>query len=312
MDPSKVSSIGEDVDMTLRHVSQQFPATLARALVPPGMDVSAATWLDTQYTARQRRLDRVLDVVADGRRRLEHIEWQLKWEKDLPERIFEYHVSIAMALVAETPERELRPPIRSTVVLLSGRERPWPARGEYRTSPDGDPFTGVVFQIDAVYQRTVAEMEARANPFWLMFAPLAVDADPASIADVVSALGQRTNRREFEDLTAAMVVMAQADKRRRRLKDAIIPLLNEEHVVQNWFYKQGNAAGRTEGKVEGKVEGKAEGEAIAVLRVLRARGVSVPDEVRERILAEQDTAMLEAWLDRAVVAVKAEDVLNGH
>ncbi len=304
MDPSTVPDLGEDVDMTLRHVSQQFPATFARAILPPGLNVSAATWLDTQVTARQRRLDRVLDVVADGRRRLEHTEWQLAWEKDLPERLFEYHVLIALALIAETPERHLRPPIRTTVVLLSGREKRWPERGTYRTSPAEDPFAGVRFHIDAVYQRTVAELTARASPFWLMFAPLAIDADPSAMARVVSNLRRRTAPREFEELATATLVMADADKRHRDLKSAILPHLEKETFMQSWVYKQG--------KAEGELKGKLETEANAVLRVLRARGLSVPDEVRERILACKDASQLETWLDRASVAGRVEDVLNGH
>lgn len=304
MDPSVVPDLGEDVDMTLRHVSRQFPATFARALLPPGTRVSAATWLDTQVTARQRRLDRALDVIANGRRRLEHTEWQLKWDPDLPERLFEYHFLIALALVGEVPRRRDRPPIRSTVVLLSGRKKPWPARSEYRTSPTGEPFTGVVFHVDAVYQRTVSELTTRASPFWLVFAPLAVDADAASMARVVAALRRRTTRREFEELAVAMLVMADADKRRRGLRSAILPLLDEELIMQSWVYKQGEA--------RGEARGKTIGEANALLRVLRSRGLPVSDDVRDRILGCTDLAQLETWLDRAVVAGRIEDVLNGH
>ncbi len=70
--------------------------------------------------------------------------------------------------------------------------------------------------------------------------------------------------------------------------------------MQSWVYKQG------------KLEGKLETEANVVLRVLRARGFSVPDDVRERILACKDANQLETWLDRASVAGRVEDVLNGH
>ena len=112
-------------------------------------------------------------------------------------------------------------------MLLSGREKAWPDSGEYRTSPEGEPFTGVVFHIDAVYQKTIAELEARASPFWLLFAPLAADAEPSTMARAITALRRRTNDQEFEGLTAAMLIMADADKRRRDLKDAILPLLEK-------------------------------------------------------------------------------------
>ncbi len=142
-----------------------------------------------------------------------------------------------------------------------------------------------------------------------MFAPLAVDADAASMARVVAALRRRTTRREFEELAVAMLVMADADKRRRGLRSAILPLLDEELIMQSWVYKQGEARG---GEARGEARGKTIGEANALLRVLRSRGLAVTDDVRDRILGCTDLRQLETWLDRALVAGRIEDVLDGH
>jgi hypothetical protein len=303
---------GEDIDLTLRHVSRQFPEDFARAILPSGMKVSSAAWLDTQATSRQRRLDRVLEVVANGKRRLEHTEWQLEWQGNVPLRLFEYHVLLALAAASESTDGKRPPPIRSTLVLLSGREKPWPAQGEYRTSPPGEPFTGVAFRIDAVYQRTVAELEARKSPLWLMFAPLAVDADAAAMRRVVATLRKGRKARAFEELAVALTVMADADKRRRGLRNAILPLLKEELVMASWVYEQGKAAGAALGEALGEARGKALGEANALLRVIEARGLSVPGEARARILSCTDTAQLDAWLDRALVAARVEEILDGH
>jgi Uma2 family endonuclease len=49
--------------------------------------------------------------------------------------------------------------------------------------------------------------------------------------------------------------------------------------------------------------------ATGVLAVLRARGLSVPDAARERILAEGDTRRLDRWLEKAIVAASVDDVL---
>jgi hypothetical protein len=68
--------------------------------------------------------------------------------------------------------------------------------------------------------------------------------------------------------------------------------------------------GRAEGRAEGKAEGKAEGEALALLRVLHARNISVDSTSEARILETRDTALLERWLDRAVKASTVEDVLR--
>ena len=56
--------------------------------------------------------------------------------------------------------------------------------------------------------------------------------------------------------------------------------------------------------------GKVEGEASAVLRVLAARGIEVPEDVRARICACTDTRQLDAWLDRAASADAITDLFE--
>jgi hypothetical protein len=58
------------------------------------------------------------------------------------------------------------------------------------------------------------------------------------------------------------------------------------------------------------VQGQAKGEVHAVLTVLNARGVQVPDAVREQILACADLDILDTWLRRAATATSAEDVIR--
>jgi Uma2 family endonuclease len=54
-----------------------------------------------------------------------------------------------------------------------------------------------------------------------------------------------------------------------------------------------------------------EARARGVLAVLRARGLSVSDAARERILGERNAERLDQWLDKAVVAASIEEVLGG-
>lgn len=46
-------------------------------------------------------------------------------------------------------------------------------------------------------------------------------------------------------------------------------------------------------------QGKAEGKAESVLRVLKARGISISEDDRTRITACTDPETLNTWLDRA-------------
>jgi hypothetical protein len=238
--------VDEDLDLALRHVTRHFPADLARALLPPGAVVASAQWTETQITSRQRRLDRAVEVVADGVRRFEHVEMQLEMTPDVPFRVFEYQSLLALALAAEAPPGQPIPGIRSTVVLLSGRERPWPELGEHRISPPGERFSGVRFRIDAVYQRTVAELLARGSPLWMIFAPLAADADPQRMGEVIADLRGRTPPRAFAELAAAITVVAAKDRRRRGLRGAIMALLTKEDVMRSAVWELGRRDGREE------------------------------------------------------------------
>jgi hypothetical protein len=64
------------------------------------------------------------------------------------------------------------------------------------------------------------------------------------------------------------------------------------------------------GYEDGKAEGLSEGEALALLAVLDARGLTVDDETRARILACTDTARLHRWIKRAAVANTTADALD--
>ena len=78
------------------------------------------------------------------------------------------------------------------------------------------------------------------------------------------------------------------------------------YEYQSDFAKKYVAQGRTEGHIEGRTEEAAR----ALLTVLRVRGITVPDAVRERILAQKDPERLEEWLERAAVASSVNAILD--
>jgi hypothetical protein len=127
--------------------------------------------------------------------------------------------------------------------------------------------------------------------------------------------------RELDDnrtrLYYDLVYNSMNDAARRALEEMM-----KGYVYQSDFAKkyvaQGHAEGRTEGLTEGRAEGLTEGRAEGrtqeaarnLLTVLRARGIAVPDAVRERILAQKDPERLERWLEKAVVASSVAAVLD--
>lgn len=61
---------------------------------------------------------------------------------------------------------------------------------------------------------------------------------------------------------------------------------------------------------KGKAQGQAQGEVKAILAVLAARGVAVPDDERERIEECTDLAQLDEWVRRAVTAESVKELFE--
>ncbi|MEU7743299.1 hypothetical protein [Nonomuraea sp. NPDC049158] len=78
--------------------------------------------------------------------------------------------------------------------------------------------------------------------------------------------------------------------------------------VYSPFAKEHFGKGKAEGKAEGKVEGKVEGKAEAVIKILKARGISVPQDAHDRITRCTDLDQIEEWIDRAVTATALDDL----
>jgi hypothetical protein len=82
---------------------------------------------------------------------------------------------------------------------------------------------------------------------------------------------------------------------RRYLEDLVSTQTEETRgPLQQWF----------------EARGEARGEAKAVLTVLEARGVEVPDEARDRITGCTDAAQLDAWVRRAATADTLDDLFD--
>jgi hypothetical protein len=238
-------------DIALRHVTRQHPEDLARGLLPPGLSFEVAGWIDTQVTALERRLDKALELRVAGERRLLHVEIELDLGGEDAHRVFEYNALLVMALHAETPRalRKPRPrpsaddegstptkstapvPVLSVVIVLRGRREPWPAEAAYGTSWPDVPFSGAHFRVEAVYQRTMAELRARGSLLWLVFTPLAVDADAAAMREVLAEIRERILAAEGRaDLYAALLVMAEIDPWGHNLKEEIMTMMQADDL----------------------------------------------------------------------------------
>ena len=67
---------------------------------------------------------------------------------------------------------------------------------------------------------------------------------------------------------------------------------------------------KAEARARRFAQGFAEGAAEMILRVLAARGVRVPVEIQQQVLACRDLSQLDTWCDRAATADSIDDVFG--
>lgn len=244
----------EDADAALRTLSRRFPEGFAQVVLRKGERIESAEWLETQVAARPLRLDRVLYVrLVGGRQRLLHGEWTERLNRRERRRFGEYHLTAATAERIDTEvaskfglRKKMLRPLETVVVVLRGRKKKWPEHGVYRTSDKRAKFCGVQFRIEPVYQRTVAELEAKGSVFWLAFVPLAIDVDEEKLRGIIERLRQQCESDDFDELTTTMLSMAKLKKDAPTFQDVIRSASSKEVHMNPWVrdaLEQGLAKG---------------------------------------------------------------------
>ena len=307
-----------DADITLRHVARRRPAELARPFLPPGRSIEGVGWIDTQLTHLERRVDKGLRLHIDGELRALQIELFLDLRPEVPRRMFNYLGLLSLALDAEA-QGQAAPPIESVAVVLSGRKRRWPKWGSHCTAWPKSRFSGAHFRIDAVYQRTVAELRARGSVLWLVFTPLARDATAKAMRTVVKEIQAGAEDEEDRiDLYAALLTMAKIDPWKHNLEEEIRAMLmmtptdNERlrrilcELVQEDIDRareEGIEKGIEKGIAKGREETREEMIRALLGRLFTRRVGRRPSTAEERALVERA---------RDLGAEQVEDALLDH
>ena len=285
----------EDADGALRSLSRRFPDALPTITLRPGEQLASAKWRETQVAVPQVRMDRVLEVTTvGGSSRLLHGEWTDRLTSEVKLRMGRYYLAVALAeqVDANVAQRcwlgagEYQR-IESMVVVLRGRKKPWPREGAFRTTPNDAKFGGTWFYIDAVYQRTVSELEARVSPFWLAFVPLAMDVNEEKLRRIVKGLKKQVDPYDFDELVMAMLSLAKLKKDSPWMKDVIRSEAEKEKPMHPFLrdgLERGMEKGLEQGLQQGLQEGRTEGLALLVRVFERRLGRSVTARERRRLV----------------------------
>jgi predicted transposase/invertase (TIGR01784 family) len=116
---------------------------------------------------------------------------------------------------------------------------------------------------------------------------------------------------EMEELARRNPMMAKAKGALEMLSaQPDVQELARLRLLAQTTYLTDMRASLAKGRAEGRAEGEAKGKADALLQLLEARGIAVPEDARVRIMACQDIAQLETWLRRAATAAAVDEVLG--
>ena len=152
--------------------------------------------------------------------------------------------------------------------------------------------------------------------------PVVVDPEVARRAPELCVLSAMVHGQEPVAVDIAVVgaeaVRRLDDERRTLYLDLIFASIHEaarvylEGLMNSKYEYQSDYAKRyfAQGEAQGRTEGEALGAGHALLQVMAARGLAMSDDVRARIVACRDLALLDTWLARALRAATAAEVVG--
>jgi predicted transposase YdaD len=297
-----------DADNTFRKLVRDSPQPLLR-LVFPGHQIEPAGPVDSSVDltkapklTKKLTVDNLFRVREDQRDSLVHVEVERKWLPSIPPRLFNYAASAVV---------NNRLPVTTIVVLLRPGGKPPEDVGVYRIPGiEGDSFT-YRYHVVPLWRLDAREALAKLGLSSAPFCAAMQGADDKFLhtmsRDLMTGRGcaelNELQRSAALDLLLSVVAAKLGQETAQRIFD--MDSLRDDPEVQG-FFKRWKAEGRAEGKAEGRAEGKAE----ALLDVLAARSFKVTDELRARIAAESDVALIAAWLKKALTAGTIDDVFR--
>jgi uncharacterized protein (DUF1778 family) len=287
-------SIAHEAPLELLRADPQLAAVLMQALglaIPPG---AAARLVPAELTAplpAEFRADAVVLLEGDDEKLAVITEVQLTWDDD---KEFTWPTYLTQVRAAH----------RCAAVLLVICPDPAAAQRSRATISTGHPG----------FDLTPLVVDARTMP--LPGGPGTAATGPELV--VLAVLTGALDLEQDHARRLVLASLAKADESRRTAYTVFI--LNAASAAAHQALEDLMATTKfsdpfvdrflAEGKAEGLAEGEAKGEARMILRVLAARGLDVPEEIRQRVLSCADTAQLETWGDRAATAASVEDVFG--
>jgi len=197
----------------------------------------------------------------------------------------------------------------------------WPAYVTVSRAIHGCPADLLVVAPDPAVANWCAEPIEIGSPGFVLYpsvlrrasVPIVTDREEAARRPelgVLSALAHGETEQGTTIAAAVLPAIRELDDDRAKLYcDLVYNSLNEAarralETMMNGYEYQSDFAKKY------VAQGRTEEAARNLLTVLRVRGLAVPDDIRERILAQKDPERLERWLEKAAVVSSVAAVID--
>jgi predicted transposase YdaD len=301
-------------DITFKELFGRDVQPLLGLLLPDGLGPLQVVELNPELPATLRRVDLlvrgVCRVVPQGPScdRLIAIDWQVQDDPELPATLF---LRVALAFYKYR--------VRVTTLLLAATRAAASINTRLVFAEDDRGEREHDVLLIKLYEQDAERALARDQPeLWVLAAAMVAPAgDRAELLArvqerIAQAPGLSAERRQrlvdfattFATLEltreAAEAFVAAAQQRSHRMLD-----LRQSGYAQ-MLIAEGKAEGEAKGKAEGEAKGKAEGKAEAIVALLEARRIPLPDAMRLKILGCRNLDLLTQWLLLAIGGHDAE------
>lgn len=302
-----------NIDQLLKELSEYYAGAFIRQLFPGKKFRIVSAKLDKELTIKTRVTDRVVQIKTEEGDRLAHFEFQLRYRRSVPERMFVYAGGLTAKYKMEV----------ASFLFLVKPSRTLGDVGVYRTSLLGKPANEFTFRVIHLWRLREAILSGDEN--YRIFAPLLLEIDPnpnAALLHKVQELIQRepdTQRRE--ELYSFAIPLASRHFGLKIIKSILteptmtdikweqLPYIGDRlRAKKKEAWQEGKQEGLQEGRQEGRQEGGLSGMQEMLLEVLNSRFGNVSSRTVRAIHTVQSPSKLKTLARKSLKAESLAEV----
>jgi len=281
----------------LKVLAKEYPSAFIRlALDQVGLkeeDWQCQAVENPEVNIPEKRLDYVYRLELEGEALLLHLEFQLRHQPDMPERMFKYSAFLTEAL---------RLPVVPVVVYLERVDYDELPRA-YTVKLKGQPVASYTYQVIRLWDRYEAISQGDLRELAPLLPMLADHRDEKVLERTKELiLEEKDPKRRADSLSIALTIAERYFDREtllRLFREEILMSIKESSFVQEW-YNEGLQKGIEKGRQEGIERGRLEALRADILDVLSERFGQVDADIIQAVNQIEATSTLKSILKMSV------------